>query len=60
AGVMKGSFLNPSEIRVVDTTPTSVSVENAGIAAVVPAYKLHELLFSQQLKRTRTTASQLS
>lgn len=57
AGVMKGSFLSPSEIQVVDTTPTPVSVENAGIAAVVPAFKLYEILFSKQLRAVRGTAT---
>jgi hypothetical protein len=56
AGVMKGSFLSPSEIQVVDTTPTPVSVENAGIAGVVPAFKLYEILFSARLKTIRSTA----
>lgn len=53
AGIMMGSFLNPSEIRTMNTSATAISVENAGIAAVVPAYLLHDILFSEKLKSTR-------
>jgi hypothetical protein len=53
-GVMKGTFLNANEIKVVDVKPVSFSVENAGIAAVVPAHYLHEILYSDEVKQTRT------
>ena len=53
AGVMQGTFLDVQEIKVVETKNTPISLSNMGIAAVVPGYKLHELLFSKELKRQR-------
>lgn len=53
AGVMQGTFLDAQEIKVIETKKTPISLSNMGIAAVVPAYKLHELLFSEELKRQR-------
>jgi hypothetical protein len=53
AGIMQGTFLDAQEIKVVNTKTTSISLSNMGIAAVVPAFKLHELLFSEELKRHR-------
>ncbi len=53
AGVMEGTFLDAQEIKVVETKKTPISLSNMGIAAVVPGYKLHELLFSEELKRQR-------
>lgn len=53
AGIMQGTFLDAQEIKVVNTKATPISLSNMGIAAVVPAYKLHELLFSEELKRQR-------
>jgi hypothetical protein len=53
AGVMQGTFLDAQEIKVVETKKTPISLSNMGIAAVVPGYKLHELLFSEELKRQR-------
>lgn len=55
-GIMKGSFLEPNEVQLVDRSRIPVSFENAGIAAVVPAYYLHEILFSEELKRARASA----
>lgn len=53
AGVMQGTFLDAQEIKEVETNKTPISLSNMGIAAVVPGYKLHELLFSDELKRQR-------
>jgi hypothetical protein len=53
AGIMQGTFLDAQEIKIVDTGKTPISQSNMGIAAVVPAYKLHELLFSEELKQQR-------
>ena len=47
AGVMTGSFLEGYEVQSVDTTEKLMSVQNVGVAAVTPAYKLHEILFSK-------------
>jgi hypothetical protein len=53
AGVVKGSFFNYSPVKFVDANPVPVSTQNNGIALVTPAFKLHELLFSDELKRHR-------
>jgi hypothetical protein len=38
---------------VVETARVNVAPSSMGIAAVVPAYKLHELLFSADLMKQR-------
>lgn len=48
AGIMTGSFLNGNEIQIVQNAPSLVSLQNVGIAAVTPADKLHEILFSDE------------
>lgn len=49
AGIMQGTFLDHQPIRVVETKKMPISVSSMGIAAVVPAYKLHEILFGEEL-----------
>jgi len=53
AGIMKGSFGERRPLEVVETNRIPVAVNNVGIAAVVPAYKLHEILFSDEVKKHR-------
>jgi len=53
AGIMQGTFRDVQEIKVIETKKVPISLSNMGIAAIVPAYKLHELLFSEELKRQR-------
>ncbi|MBO1225485.1 MAG: trypsin-like peptidase domain-containing protein [Candidatus Scalindua sediminis] len=53
AGVMQGTFLDVQEVKMIETKKTPISLSNMGIAAVVPAYKLHEVLFSDELKEKR-------
>ncbi|MBM4064642.1 MAG: trypsin-like peptidase domain-containing protein [Planctomycetes bacterium] len=53
AGIMKGCYLDAREIQVAETSKIPISLENVGIAAVVPAYRLYELLFSDELKNIR-------
>lgn len=53
AGVMQGTFLDAYEIKVVETKEIPIAVSSMGIAAVVPGYKLHEILFSDELKGKR-------
>ncbi len=55
AGIMKGTFLNMNQLQVINTTNVPFSMENVGIAAVVPAYKLKEILFSQDAVEIRKT-----
>jgi len=56
AGVMKGSFNKGNPISVVQTNTIPIAYENLGIAAVVPAYNLHEILFSDKLRAIRKSA----
>lgn len=53
AGVMQGTFLDAHEIKIVETKKLPIAVSSMGIAAVVPGYKLHEILFSNELKEKR-------
>ena len=53
AGIMRGSFNASNELGVSDKTEKTFSWENVGIAAVSPAYKLHELLYSEEIKQQR-------
>lgn len=53
AGVMQGTFLDAHEIKVVETKKVPIAVSSMGIAAVVPGYKLYEILFSDELKEKR-------
>lgn len=50
AGLMKGTF---NEEHPLETAAPYRSVESLGIAAVVPAYKIHELLFGAELSAMR-------
>jgi hypothetical protein len=50
AGVMKGTF---NEEHPIETGGPPKSVESMGIAGVVPAYQLHELLFGPELASLR-------
>ena len=53
AGVMQGTFLDAQEIKVAQTKATPFSLSNMGIAAVVPCYKLYEILHSEEIKKIR-------
>jgi len=62
AGVMKGTFLDAKEVKIAEKIvevekrekrKIPVSQENIGIAAVVPSYKLHQILFSDKLREIR-------
>ena len=53
AGIMKGSFIDAKEVYVKSSKGPPLAIENAGIAAVVPAYKLYEILFSDELRVLR-------
>ena len=49
AGVMSGTFLDIQPIRALETARIAVAPSNMGIAAVVPAYKVMEILASPEL-----------
>jgi len=53
AGVMKGSFGELAPIQFVETATQPFARQSMGIAAVVPAYKLNEILFSDEVKARR-------
>ncbi|MFH1288714.1 MAG: hypothetical protein ABII25_08480 [bacterium] len=53
AGIMQGTFLDAQEIKVVETKQIPLSLSNMGIAAIVPAYKLYEILHSSEIKKNR-------
>lgn len=53
AGVMQGTFLDAQEIKVAQTQSIPIALSSMGIAAVVPCYKLHEILHSEEVKKNR-------
>ena len=53
AGVMQGTFLDAQEMKVAQTKSIPVALSSMGIAAVVPCYKLHEILQSDEVKKVR-------
>lgn len=53
AGVMQGMIQDRQPVQGDDTQKGAVSVSNMGIAAVVPAYKLYEVLYGDELKKQR-------
>ncbi len=53
AGLMTGSFINGNEVQITDSVTKMISLQNIGIAAVTPAYKLHEILFSEEMVKLR-------
>lgn len=53
AGVMSGTFLDLQPVRAVETARIAVAPSNMGIAAVVPAYKVMEILSGPELTAQR-------
>lgn len=53
AGVMSGTFLDVQPVRAVETARIAVAPSNMGIAAVVPAYKVMEILAAPELTARR-------
>lgn len=53
AGVMSGTFLDVQPVRAVETARIAVAQSNMGIAAVVPAYKVLEILEGGELAARR-------
>jgi hypothetical protein len=53
AGIMKGFFGESRPIQLIETSHIPVAVSNVGIAAVVPAFQLNDILFGPELVRQR-------
>lgn len=54
AGIIQGTFCDaPREIRIMEKSNGPIPFSNMGIAAVIPSYKLYEVLFSDEMKRKR-------
>ena len=53
AGVMMGKYLDLNEIKVIETKKSNLAPSSMGVAAVVPGYRLHEVLFSKEIKKHR-------
>jgi hypothetical protein len=53
AGIMHGAFFEKHKIEIVETKKVPVVSSSVGIAAVVPSYELHEVLFSEEVKQSR-------
>jgi hypothetical protein len=53
AGIIQGNFGDAEPIVAIERALVPMARANVGIAAVVPAYKLHEILFSPELKALR-------
>jgi len=53
AGVVKGYFGEDRPIKIIEAAKIPVVGANIGISAIVPAYKLHEILFGTELETRR-------
>ncbi len=54
AGVMSGSFSDMIGVKAMQSDAVAVVTPNNGIAAVVPAYKLLDLLMSEEVAKARS------
>jgi hypothetical protein len=59
AGVMMGYFTEPSRIEVTTAAQKALAYQNIGIAAVVPAYLLHDILYSEALCNARESGTSI-
>jgi hypothetical protein len=60
AGVVKGYFRDWSQLMLVNSAVTPYSSQNTGIAAIVPASYLYDILFSKQEQEFRDKIWKLS
>lgn len=54
AGVMKGSYQHMTPIQVVQNAPVPVAAQNMGIALVVPAFLVREVILGSELSNLRS------
>ena len=59
AGVMSGRFNDAIAVEAMSTSIIPIVRANLGIAGVVPAYKLQEILFSPELAEFREKHSKV-
>lgn len=52
-GVMKGSYFDLQKTQEIDLATTEFSKSNMGIAAVIPAGKIKDILFGDELTKNR-------
>ncbi len=52
-GIMKGTFVDPKETVSVGREPAPLALQNMGLAAVVPASKLHDVLYAPEVRAAR-------
>jgi hypothetical protein len=60
AGLMTGCFLSGNQIQIIDSVPNLISQQNIGIAALTPAEKLQEILFSEKIVELRKNSKKIS
>jgi len=53
AGVMKGHFQGANQVQITKSISNLTSLQNIGISGVIPASKLHEILFSRDVIELR-------
>ena len=53
AGVVEGRFNDEVLVKTIPAGSTNATFPSLGISVVTPAYKLHEILFSDELKAAR-------
>jgi hypothetical protein len=54
AGIMEGYFGEYEPMEAVQTNVTPATRVNYGVAAVIPAYKIHEILYGPELEGLRS------
>ncbi len=56
AGVISGSF----DVTEIQASLNIILSQNVGIAAVIPSFKLHDILFSTQVRSNRNSATEFA
>jgi hypothetical protein len=59
AGVVKGHFNDWTEVKSANSDSKPFTMNNVGVAVVVPAYHLYDMIFSEEEKKFRTDFEQL-
>ena len=51
AGIMKGTFQDVQPLKTIETAKILAAPSSMGISAVIPAYKLHDIIFGKELNK---------